>query len=191
VKPVELRAERGRAVLVGAPELFQPPTALAGALQEWAEVAAAVCADDNADPATAELVSARGRQLAARLAAAAGITVGYSDPVRGVVEAVPASEVRPRLVQRTPPAEPTPWVTGLMVSAIFTAVTVVTVVAVVRALAAVSWWFGAVALVVITAGLAPSLWMARVFPVWRWVSYGAIAGVGVSWLALILASLGP
>jgi hypothetical protein len=188
---VELRAERGRAVLVGAPELFQPPTALAGALQEWAEVAAAVCADRDTDPARAELVSVRGRQLAARLAAAAGITVGYSDPVRGVVEAVPATEVQPRLTPRSGPDEPTPWATGLTVSAISAAVVLIAVVALVRALAEVAWWLGVIGLIVVTAGLAPSVWMARALPLWRWVSYGIAAALALSWPVLLLASLGP
>ena len=198
---------RGRAVLVGAPELFEPPTALAGALDEWAEVAAAVCANGETDPATAELVSARGRQLAARLAAATGTAVGYSDPVRGVVEHVPADETPEppprRAPARTPastPAsvpvpgtgdEPTPWATGLTVSAFAAAVVVAAVVTLVRGLGDVAWWLGVLGLIVVTAGLAPSLWMARHTPLWRWVSYGVAAGLALSWVVTALSSLGP
>jgi len=246
---MELRAERGRVVLVGAPELFEPPTALAGALDEWAEVAAAVCANDHTDPATAELVSARGRQLAARLAAAAGTSVRYADPVRGVRERVPAAEPTavtsrrppravaeptPRAVAEptlravaeptlraaaeptavapgrpprdaaeptpwatglTPPprdaAEPTPWATGLAVSAFAAAVVLAAVVTLVRGLGEVAWWLGAFGLVVVTAGLAPSVWLARHTPLWRWISYGVAGGLALSWIAVLLSTLGP
>lgn len=191
---MELRAERGRAVLVGVPELFEPPAALAGALDEWAEVAAAVCAEGEADPATAELVSARGRQLAARLAAAAGRPVGYADPVRGVLEEVPAGPPRPtprpRRVGSAGP-EPTPWATGLTVSAFTAVVVLFAVVTVVRGLGDIGWWLGALGLVIVTAGLAPSIWLARDAPVWRWVSFGVAGGLALSWIAVILSTLGP
>ena len=224
---VELRAERGRAVLVGAPELFEPPTALVGALDEWAEVAAAVCAHDETDPATAELVSARGRQLAARLAAVAGTAVGYSDPVRGVLEHVPANASpaaasapapasvpvptsapvpAPAPVPASKPApasgssraavpphataEPTPWATGLTASAFAAAVVLVAVVTLVRGLGEVAWWLGALSLVVVTAGLAPSVWLARQAPLWRWLSYGVATGLALSWVSILLATLG-
>jgi hypothetical protein len=239
---VELRVERGRAVLVGAPELFEPPTALAGALHEWAEVAAAVCAHVVPDQAAADVVSARGRQLAARLAAAAGIVVSYHDPVRGVYERLrppPAHEVS----EPTPPAavrssgrlpaadhlpaaghdagtsagrepgdatepaaarglepcdatgrhgsEPTPWATGLVVSALVAAVVVAAVGTLVSGLAGVGWWLGGFGLVVVTAGLMPSVWLTRSVPLWRWVSYGVAGGLAISWLAALLAALGP
>jgi len=199
---VELRAERGRAVLVGAPELFQPPTALAGALDEWAEVAHAVCSDDDTDRATAELVSARGRQLAARLAAVAGTPVGYADPVHGVVENVPPVPLVPQ-PQPTPyprrtysapppgdPAEPTPWATGLTVSAFAAVVVLAAVVTLVRGLAEVTWLLGALGLIMVTGGLAPSIWLARHTPLWRWVGFGVAAGIALSWISVILATLG-
>lgn len=218
---MELRAERGRAVLVGAPELFQPPTALAGALDEWAEVAHAVCSDDDTDRATAELVSARGRQLAARLAEAAGTPVGYADPVLGVVEHVPPTPSSPwpdtpdapaevpgwaapdepagwAAVWAGPgdrpdaaPAEPTPWATGLIVSAFAAVVVLAAVVTLVRGLAEVTWLLGAIGLIVVTGGLAPSIWLARHTPLWRWVGFGVAAGIAISWVAVLLATLGP
>lgn len=279
---MELRAERGRAVLVGAPELFEPPTALAGALDEWAEVAHAVRADGAVDPATAELVSARGRQLAARLATAAGTTVGYADPVLGTTEHVPPNPTlpgspdpvdatsspsaqdthgpssshrgthdpsaphdganaydssdshsgahgssgthggaygvsgssadngsagaygRPANVPdqgRRPsgwaaawadaPPGPTPWATGLVVSAFAAVVVLAAVVTLVRGLAEVTWLLGAMGLVVVTGGLAPSIWLARHTPLWRWVGLGVAAGIAISWIAVILATLGP
>lgn len=246
---MELRAERGRAVLVGAPELFQPPTALAGALDEWAEVAHAVCSDNDTDRATAELVSARGRQLAARLAAAAGTPVGYADPVLGVVEHVPPTPEPPRPTpwpRRTPAtgrrapghgapgygttghgatgsgaagygdagfeaagyraadgddaelhdadaadSEPIPWATGLAVSAFAAVVVLAAVVTLVRGLAEVTWLLAALGLIMVTGGLAPSIWLARYTPLWRWVGFGVAAGITLSWISVLLATLGP
>ncbi|HEY0638526.1 MAG TPA: DUF2537 domain-containing protein [Pseudonocardiaceae bacterium] len=200
---MQLRAERGRAVLVGAPELFRPPTALAGALDEWAEVVEAVCADEEPDPATARLVSARGRQLAGRLAAAVGAPVGYEDPLHGTVEHVEPSPaprlpllaaVREALVPEPDPAgrpEPTPWATGLVVSAFAASVVLAALVTLVRGLADVTWLLGALGLIVVTAGLAPSIWLARRTPLWRWVSYGVAGGIVLSWIAVVLAGLGP
>jgi hypothetical protein len=202
VDRVELRAERGRVVLVGAPERFHPPTALAGALDEWAEVAAAVGANGRGDPAVAAMVSARGRQLAARLAAAAGTPVGYADPVRGVVVQVPVASVEARPTTPQQPreeapqphrhvrTEPTPWATGLTVSVFFAAVTSVALFILVDGLGRASWWLGALGLVVVTAGVGPSLWMVRSTPVWRWVSFGAAAGIVLAWLAVLLSLLG-
>lgn len=243
-------------MLVGAPELFEPPTALAGALDEWAEVAAAVCADGDSDPAAAEVVSARGRQLAARLAVAAGITVEYSDPVRGVLEHVPsdglagapldgaagslwghateapredgassgspwapaaepprwyaakqlsrghAAELsrghaaqpswrRAAEPTRVPAVEPTPWATGLTVSAFAASVVLAAVVSLIRGLGEVAWWLGALGLLVVTAGLAPSIWLSRHTPLWRWLSYGVAAGLALSWAIALLSVLGP
>jgi hypothetical protein len=41
------------------------------------------------------------------------------------------------------------------------------------------------------AGLAPSLWLLRRVPLWRWPALGATVGLGVSWVVLLLAMLGP
>jgi uncharacterized membrane protein len=41
------------------------------------------------------------------------------------------------------------------------------------------------------AGLAPSVWLSRRTPIWRWVGYGVIAGILIAWLALLLTTLGP
>lgn len=87
-------------------------------------------------------------------------------------------------------AEPTPWATGLTVSAIAAFVVLAAVVTLVGGLAEVDWLLGAFGLIVVTAGLAPSIWLARHTPVWRWISYGVAGGIAFSWLALLLSSLG-
>ncbi|WP_276313846.1 DUF2537 domain-containing protein [Solihabitans fulvus] len=33
------------------------------------------------------------------------------------------------------------------------------------------------------------MWLARRVPVWRWVAYGVVAGVGLAWFGLILSTL--
>lgn len=195
---VELRAEQGRAVLVGAPVLFQLPAALAGALDEWAEVAAAVrveaeSGDDGCDDAAlgaVELVSARGRQLAVRLAAAAGMPVVYVDPVDGQSQLVDAEPAREPAAP-APATEPTPWATGLTLSGFVAAVVVITVVSLVGGLADVAWWLGAIGLVIVTGGLAPSVWLARQVPLWRWLSLGVAGGLALSWVVVLMSTLGP
>ena len=42
----------------------------------------------------------------------------------------------------------------------------------------------------VTAGTAPSLWMAREVQFWRWPALGAAAGVVVTWVVMLLGLLG-
>ena len=42
----------------------------------------------------------------------------------------------------------------------------------------------------VTAGTAPSLWMAREVQFWRWPALGAAAGVVVAWVVMLLGLLG-
>jgi hypothetical protein len=86
--------------------------------------------------------------------------------------------------------EPTPWATGLTLS-VFTAVVVtVAVVALSTGLADISRLLAAIANFIIAAGLAPSVWLARRTPVWRWVALGTTFGTVISWFALLLLLLG-
>lgn len=39
---------------------------------------------------------------------------------------------------------------------------------------------------VVVAGVAPSVWRLRRTPVWRWLVYGAAAGVVAGWTALLV-----
>lgn len=186
---MELRADGGRAVLVGAPEALELPPALAGALHEWAEVATAVSNGCETDQATADLVSTRGRQLALRLAATVGMDVGYADPVRGVVERVPAPRQDVRQ-QEEPRPEPTPWATGLVVSGFTAMVVLAAVVTLTEGLGEVHPLLALFGNLVVGAGLAPSVWLSRHTPVWRWVGFGVAGGVLVAWLVMLLNLLG-
>ncbi|WP_328301762.1 DUF2537 domain-containing protein [Actinomycetospora sp. NBC_00405] len=124
MKVVEVRAERGRAMVAGVPlgeagdtgtggRTWGLPPDLVDALREWARVAASVPAQPaaaqpaaaqpagaQADPTT-ETISRRGRRLAARLSVELDAPVDYCDPVTG-------HRVALRAVTRTPHPPPVP-----------------------------------------------------------------------------------
>ncbi|MBP2474991.1 hypothetical protein JOF53_003863 [Crossiella equi] len=189
---MELHAQDARAVLrrPGRPEDVDPgelglPEGLADALHEWAEVAEAVELSEGAG----EAVYQRGRHLAGRLAGVLAVPVRYVDPVTGQTEDVLPPVVR--AAPAPPPAEPTPWGTGLAVSFFVGAIVAVAMVALSQGLSQASPFLALGANVVIAGGLAPSVWLSRRTPVWRWVSYGVVGGIAAAWLVLLLSLLGP
>jgi hypothetical protein len=197
---VELRVRDGRAVLAGEddsgerevdPHSLPLGADLAEALHEWAKVADAVVRTETpADGVASALVARRGKQLAGRLAAVMNSPVSYTDPVSGDLLTVDAPEAPvevPVITEAEP--EPTPWGTGLTVSVITAAIVTVTVVSLSLGLGETSRWLALVANVLVVGGLAPSVWLGRSVPVWRWVAYGVVTGVLVAWLALILTLL--
>jgi hypothetical protein len=212
-KSVQLRARDGRAVLAEDdiefgvadgnevdPEEIALDADLARSLHEWAAVAAAVANTHNVDGAAGGLISRRGRQLAGRLAAAMGVTVSYLDPLTGEISEIgepddwpPAHGVRSGGAHAAPVNyEPgagrrarTPWGTGLTVSAFTALIALFAVMALSSALGAASDWLAVAANAIIALGLAPSIWLARKVPVWRWVAYGVVAGIGMAWIALL------
>ncbi|MGZ3141032.1 DUF2537 domain-containing protein [Lentzea chajnantorensis] len=203
---MELRVRDGRAVLAGEDETGErevdphslPLGAdLAEALHEWAKVADAVVRTETpADGVASALVARRGKQLAGRLAAVMNTPVRYTDPVSGEQVSVDAPEeaVAEQAVQtvvedREEEPEPTPWGTGLTVSFITAAIVTVTVVSLSLGLGETSRWLALIANVLVVGGLAPSVWLGRKVPVWRWVSYGVVTGVLVAWVVLILTLL--
>jgi hypothetical protein len=220
---VELRIRNERVVLAGPggdgarevdPRTLAIGVELADALQEWARVAAAVRrvdeerGDDNGEAATdraaALVVSQRGRQLAARVAAVMGTPVHYLDPVtQAEVQVSPpdqpaeelAAEHGPSLIERLfgaadPEGEPTPWLTGLTVAAFLAAVVIVAMLALAGSLAReAGGWLALLASVLVTAGITPSLWLARKLPILRWVAVGAVAGLLISWIGVLILAL--
>ncbi len=181
---MELHARAGRPVLLGNGDAAADPGPLAlpedlvVALHEWARVAQTVHAGSGREVRV--LASHRGRELATRVAAHAGLVVGYVDPVAGGIEPISPE----------PAPEPTPWATGLTISALAATIAVVMLVALAEALAETSRWLSALATVLVAAGLAPSIWLLRAVPVWRWVGYGVAVGIGCGWLVLLLSLLG-
>ena len=197
---MELRVRDGRAVLAGEDETGErevdphslPLGAdLAEALHEWAKVADAVVRTETpADGVASALVTRRGKQLAGRIAAVMNATVSYTDPVSGELVEVEAPESSPVLTEAPEDEpEPTPWGTGLTVSFITAAIVTVTVVSLSLGLGETSRWLALIANVLVVGGLAPSVWLGRRVPVWRWVSYGVVTGVLVAWVVLILTLL--
>jgi hypothetical protein len=182
---LELYARSGRAVLIRNGDLpagsvqLRLPGELASALHEWAHVAKTLRRAGEDDWERIAQVSQRGRVLAARLASSTGIPVSYTNPISGGVEVLP-----PGL-----PEEPTPWGTGLTVSAATAVLVGVALFALSQSLASVGGWLVVVANLLVAAGLAPSIWLGRATPLWRWVAYGAAAAIPLTWLALLLSLL--
>ncbi|WP_367132832.1 DUF2537 domain-containing protein [Saccharothrix sp. HUAS TT1] len=206
---MELRVQDGRAVLAGRddagerevdPHTLPLGAGLAEALHEWAKVADAVTRSDASPEGVASaLVTRRGRQLAGRVAADMGTPVEYTDPVSGelVVVDVPdapvdevedEAEAEAEAVEPTPQEE-TPWGTGLTVSFIVAAVVTFTVYTLSVGLGETSQWLALLANALVVGGIAPSVWLARKVPVWRWVAYGVVAGVLAAWLSLLLTTV--
>jgi hypothetical protein len=203
---VELRIREERAVLKGHGEAYTREidphslalgVELADALHEWARVAAAVRRSAaNGEPGeAAAMVTRRGRQLAARVATVMGTPVHYVDPVTDTVSVVPplpaAPPAAPSLMRRVFGAaevgnEPTPWATGLIVAGFVAVVVVTAMLALAVTLAAeTAGWLALVGAVVVTAGLAPSLWLARRLPIVRWIALGAAAGCVLAWFGVL------
>ncbi|MFJ8914059.1 DUF2537 domain-containing protein [Amycolatopsis sp. NPDC102389] len=197
---MELRIREGRAVLAGPdgesarevdPHSLAIGSDLAQALHEWARVASAV---GSSSTEAASVVSQRGRQLAQRVAATMGTSVRFVDPVSGdgVIVAPPAPAPRSELARRLfgtpdPAGEPTPWLTGLTVSAFVAAVVVVAMLALANTLAReTNGWLALLASAVVTAGISPSLWLARRVPIVRWASFGAAAGIVIAWIGVLI-----
>lgn len=182
---LELWARAGCAVLVGYGDLLTDPndlrlpTGLASELHDWARFAEVVRRAGECDGAPGAVVSQRGRFLAARLASSTGVPVGYVDPMSDGVVVLPPGQYE----------EPTPWATGLTVSAATAVLAWVALFALSQALDLVGTWFAVVANLLVAAGLVPSIWLGRATPVWRWVAYGAAAGIPLSWITLLLSLL--
>lgn len=180
---MELRAFGGRAVLVRSgsveeltPEDLPLPDGLAPALHEWATVACAVTRSRVRHGEPAALVSERGRRLAGLIACGAGVPVEYADPVHGLVELIA-------------PDEPTPWATGLPISAFTATLTALVVVALGAGLTEISGWLAVLVNVLVGAGSVPWIRHAQSLPVWRWLAYGVIVGLPAAWLTLCAAAL--
>jgi len=111
-------------------------------------------------------------QLAARYAAALHVEVAVIDDAE---------------VHLFGAQEPTHWLTGLTI-AVFTAVLVLVALLVLGTqLAAINPALAVAANVLVVGGLAPSVWMCRRVPVWRWAALGTVGGVGLAWLGLLAA----
>jgi hypothetical protein len=85
--------------------------------------------------------------------------------------------------------EPTPWATGLTAAAII-ALIIGLIDAILSIALQISFgWVWIPANVLIGIGLAPSIWLLRRMPFWRWISYGVAAGLVAAWLVLFIAAV--
>lgn len=197
-------AARGRALLVEthrgselAAEQLGLSEALVTALDEWAIAVQRINDGERADSTALETISHRGARLAARLAAETGTAVGYVDPVGGRVRRVPVPRTGRRGEtghRKRANAEevnaPTPWATGLTLSVLVAALVAVALVVVSLGLGEVNPLLAALINLAIAGGFAPSLWLGRRVPTWRWVSLGVATGIVAAWIALLLSLLG-
>ncbi len=192
---MELRIRGEQAVLAGPggehahevdPRRLAIGAELAQALHEWARVASAVARSDSDVDVAGSVVSQRGRQLAARLAAVMGTEVRFVDPVTGVETVVEPPRRPDRPARARTREEPTPWLTGLTVSVFAAAVVVVAMLALATTLAReTSGWLALIAALVVTGGVAPSLWLGRKVPILRWAVYGAGGGLALAWIGVL------
>ena len=200
---LDLRARDGRAVLATCegefdPERFGLPSSLVRALHEWAEVVDSLTGTGGQD--AGQVAARRARQLAVRIAVETGGEVRFGDPVTGERSVVGRSrpgrgtaatgQLRGAQQVAGEGVEPAPWGTGLIVAAIIGAIVVVAMVIITTGLAEVNPLLAVVVNLAISAGLAPSLWIARNAPLWRWIALGGAAGIVLSWIALLLSTLG-
>jgi hypothetical protein len=183
-----LRAAGGRVELGGRRPQDPPlPDDLQAALGEWA--AFAVAAGRSGMPDERDLVRRRGRQLAARVAGVWGRSVEYVDPLSGAVESVGAVAAQPRSFAVEPP-EPTPWATGLPISAFFAVLVGIGDAQLSSAFAEAFGLLWIPANLLVGLGMAPSLYLLRAVPFWRWPAIGAATGLVAAWVVLLVSLLG-
>ena len=82
-------------------------------------------------------------------------------------------------------AEPTPWATGLVLTA-FCALVVGVAIWVLCAGLADRPVIAVLVNLLVAAGLAPAMWLSRGLPVLRWIAAGAALGVVGGWVAAVL-----
>ncbi|GAA4904787.1 DUF2537 domain-containing protein [Actinomycetospora succinea] len=231
---MEVRAEHGQALVAGV-VLAEPgpgggevrtwglPPDLVDALREWARVAATagvgvggVGAGPSRDP-SADAISRRGRQLAARLSVELAAPVDYRDPVtghrvalRGVTRTPHPPPVPPlprngnghgegapapgpvaeeaELTAVTAAAEPTPWGVGLTLAVLVAGVVLLANLALAAPLITGLGPIGLAVDAAVVAGLVPALWLNRHVPTWRWAVHGTFAGTGLALVFLAVAA---
>ncbi|MBA8958872.1 hypothetical protein JOJ86_002163 [Rhodococcus percolatus] len=88
----------------------------------------------------------------------------------------------------SPPPTGTPWSTGLLVAGFAAVVVAVAVMAFGSQLARINPALAVILELVVVAGVAPSVWRLRRASVWRWLVYGAAAGVVAGWTALLVGA---
>ena len=142
----------------------------------------------TSDPDELELVRSRGRLLASRVADHLGRPVEFTVPTTGGPDDV-GGGTDPGSAADEVSDPPTPWVTGLPI-AVFAAILVTMGdVALSRAFADAFGLLWVPANLLVGLGLAPSLYLLRSVPFWRWPAMGTAAGLVIAWVVLLLGLL--
>jgi hypothetical protein len=113
------------------------------------------------------------------------------EPAPSPAPVPPVRAVSPLARPLAEPPGPTPWATGLTIAAFVAVFLTMADVALCQAFAEAFGLLWIPANLLVGVGLAPSLWLLRRTPLWRWPALGAAAGLVVSWVVLLLAMLGP
>lgn len=215
---LEVAARQGRALVGGHPVgqgdetavgwgAYAPGADLTAALvellDEWARDADAV-ERSGAGPRTGEAVrvSRTGRHLAARVSVLLRQSVDYCDPVTGVRIPLRAISAVSRVPEVSLPhrgrrgrgvstvfSEPTPWASGLTLAALVAGLVLLVNLTLAVPMVAGLGLVGLLIDLVVAAGLVPALWLNRYVPTWRWVVWGAFAGMGVAVLPLLVVAV--
>lgn len=74
-------------------------------------------------------------------------------------------------------AEPTPWVLGIIVSAVTVVFGAALLVGVYSLLGSFTRWAGLIGALVVGPAICWALWEYRFRPVWRWIVWGALTGL--------------
>ena len=101
----------------------------------------------------------------------------------------PSAVVNPLARPLPEPPGPTPWATGLVVAAFVAVFVTLADVVLCRAFAEAFGLLWIPANLLVTMGTAPSLWMAREVPFWRWPALGAAVGLVAAWVVMLLGLL--
>jgi hypothetical protein len=133
----------------------------------------------SADPMLRPHLAATPRAAAFRPAATRPTAIRPVPPVSPLARPLPE------------PPGPTPWGSGLLIAAFAAVFLTLADVALCRAFAEAFGWLWIPANLLVGVGLAPSLWLLRRTPLWRWPALGAAIGLTASWVVLVLAMLGP
>lgn len=195
---MELRVHDDRPVLVTEggheldPSILSLGRQLEADLAEWAQIVGLLHRTGKYADA-ADVVSGRGRRLAARIATELREPVTYNDPVTRQASVVDVEHKRRSTAKglfARSPDEPTPWGTGLTIAVILAGVVAVAVLSLTAAVAEeTNGLLAAGAALIFTAGVAPSLWLGRQVPVLRWVCAGGAAGLAASWIGVLAVVL--
>jgi hypothetical protein len=162
------------------------PAALRQSLREWRALAESAARSGGAEEY--EVVRRRGRLLATRVADALGRPVEFVDPATGRVESID-ERTDPFGAPEYPHAQ-VPWATGLPISGFAAVVVTIGDIALSRAFADAFGLLWVPANLLVSVGLAPSLYLLRSVPFWRWPAIGTAAGLVVAWIVLLLGLLG-